>query len=93
MKHLLFVFPLLLCLQLAGQPQNESTLSLSEIMKGEEYVGYLPTNIRWSDDNRFIYFSWNPDGDTLRSIYKVETTSKNIEKLSFEDLKINDFRR
>lgn len=40
-------------------------------MQGEKFVGFLPENIRWSQDNRTIYFSWNPEQDTLRSTYAV----------------------
>ena len=83
--------PLLLCLVLSlkslGQVENLSSLSIDQIMQGEEFVGYLPTSINWSDNSQFIYFSWNPDKDTLRSTYKADIASKNIEKLSFEELR------
>ncbi|HHM21973.1 MAG TPA: S9 family peptidase [Bacteroidetes bacterium] len=40
-------------------------------MQGEKFIGYLPDDIRWSDDSRAVYFSWNPANDTLRTTYKV----------------------
>lgn len=67
--------------------QNQSSLNIDEIMKGEDFVGYLPTNVDWSDDSKTIYFSWNPNQDTIRSTYGVDIKSKQINKLSFEDLK------
>lgn len=67
--------------------QNTSPLTIEQIMKGEDFVGYLPENITWSDDSKEVYFSWNPDADTLRSTYKVDIVSKAIEKLSVEELK------
>jgi dipeptidyl aminopeptidase/acylaminoacyl peptidase len=59
--------------QLAAQPPatNQSTLSIEQIMQGEKFTGYLPEGISWSENSRTIYFSWNPDGDTLRSTWKV----------------------
>ena len=67
--------------------QNQSQLSLDQIMQGEGFVGYLPTNIDWADNSQDIYFSWNPDNDTIRSTYDVNIQSKAIKKLSFEELK------
>ncbi len=69
------------------QSQNQSQLSIDQIMQGEDYVGYLPTDIAWADNSQDIYFSWNPDKDTIRSTYGVNIKSKAIKKLSFDDLK------
>ena len=55
-------------------------------MKGEDFVGALPEDLRWSEDGKSILFSWNPDGDTLRSTYRVNPVSKRISKLSFIEL-------
>jgi len=81
---LLFVFVSTVCF---AQHQNQSQLSLEEIMKGDAFVGYLPTTISWADNSQDIYFSWNPDMDTIRSTYAVNVKSKAIKKLSFEELK------
>ncbi|MEZ4801338.1 MAG: prolyl oligopeptidase family serine peptidase [Gelidibacter sp.] len=70
-----------------SQTENQSSLTIDQIMQGEDFVGYLPENIRWSDDSKAIYFSWNPDKDTIRSTYEVNINSKQIKKRSFEDLK------
>ena len=74
--------PLALCIFLlssaSGQmtslskPVNNSPLDIDSFMQGERFVGYLPEAIRWSLDSKTIYFSWNPDGDTLRSEYKIK---------------------
>jgi dipeptidyl aminopeptidase/acylaminoacyl peptidase len=64
----------LLCLLGSGQAQEAqrvSALSIEQFMQGERFVGYLPEAPRWSEDSRTIYFSWNPDMDTLRQLYKV----------------------
>jgi dipeptidyl aminopeptidase/acylaminoacyl peptidase len=87
MKHFLLFAFLLITFNGLSQAQNQSDLSVDQIMQGEEFVGYLPTRVNWSDDSKQIYFSWNPDGDTLRSTYRADISSRKIQKLSFEELK------
>ena len=87
MKRLLVSVCLLLSFTGFSQVENQSALSVDQIMQGEDFVGYLPTRVNWSDDSQRIYFSWNPDGDTLRSTYQVDISSKKIKKLSFEEQK------
>lgn len=79
----------ILCLFLAftATSQYSSELSIPRIMQGEDFVGYQPEQIQWSVDGKSIYFSWNPDMDTLRSQYEVEISTKQISKLSVEELK------
>ena len=62
----------------AGLAQNQSNLTIDQIMQGEGFVGYLPTSIRWTEDSQNITFLWNPDQDTLRSRYQVNLSDKQI---------------
>ncbi len=71
-----------------AQSNNQSQLTIDQIMQGDDFVGYLPTNIDWSENNKDIYFSWNPDKDTINSTYKVNINSRKIDKASFEQLKL-----
>lgn len=85
MKKTILVLPVFLFFVAVGFAQsveNQSTLSVEQIMQGEKFVGFLPEQISWSDDSRTIYFSWNPDGDTLRSTYSVSVTGGTPQKLS-----------
>ena len=69
---------------------NESPLTIEQIMQGEAFVGYLPEIISWSEDSRTIYFSWNPEGDTLRSTWKINIRNSQPGKpelVSHEELK------
>ncbi|MEO1652539.1 MAG: DPP IV N-terminal domain-containing protein, partial [Bacteroidota bacterium] len=66
---------------------NNSSLEISQIMQGERFVGYLPQNVYWSVDGKFIYFSWNPNQDTLRSLYKVDPNGGSPQKVSTEEQK------
>ncbi len=87
MKHLTFFLFLLTGFLTLAQTDNQSTLSIDQIMQGDSFVGYLPTNIEWADDSKVIYFSWNPDMDTIRSTYETNINTKKIIKRSFQDLK------
>ncbi|MEP6713876.1 MAG: hypothetical protein ABJA37_15725, partial [Ferruginibacter sp.] len=40
--------------------------SIKGIMRGHDLVGRTPTDVRWSADNRWIYFAWNPPGTDPR---------------------------
>lgn len=62
--------------------ERTSDLSIPQIMQGEKFVGYLPENIRWSADSRTVYFSWNPDQDTLRSLYKITLDDRTPQQVS-----------
>lgn len=89
MKQRFLLLPLFILMSAVGvaQHQNQSPLSIDQIMKGEDFVGYLPDRMEWADNSKNIYFSWNPDKDTIRSTYAVDIQSKKIHKLSFEALK------
>lgn len=85
-QHILWLLCLTTSISIA-QSNNQSKLTIDQIMQGEDFVGYSPTRINWSDDSQYINFSWNPDNDTLRSSYKVNIKSKDISKRSFSELK------
>ncbi len=87
MKRLISITLMLLIYQVYAQVENLSSLTIDRIMQGEDFVGYLPNNIRWSEDSKQIYFGWNPEADTLRSTYRVDISSKEISKLSTDELK------
>lgn len=64
---------------------NRSSLDISQIMQGEKFVGFSPSSIRWSEDGKTIYFSWNPNQDTLRSWYKVGMDGVQPQALELEE--------
>ncbi|MDX1941971.1 MAG: prolyl oligopeptidase family serine peptidase [Saprospiraceae bacterium] len=67
---------------------NTSTLTIEQIMKGDDFIGYSPTGISWSEDSKTIYFSWNPEMDTLRSLYKVNIADGKPMKVGIEEQKM-----
>lgn len=64
---------------------NRSKLDIAQIMQGEKFVGFSPNSIRWSEDSQTIYFSWNPEQDTLRSWYKVGMNGEAPQALPLEE--------
>jgi dipeptidyl aminopeptidase/acylaminoacyl peptidase len=67
------------------------SLSIRNIMKAEEHVGRSPTEVRWTDDSRWVYFQWQPGGlewDEGRSLYRVPSTGGEPEKLGDEAARI-----
>ncbi|WP_167619495.1 S9 family peptidase [Maribellus sediminis] len=68
------------------EKNNRSSLSIAQIMQDEaKWIGTSPSDIRWSDSGNKIYFDWNPDQDTLSSLYAYSLTTKKIEKVSLEE--------
>jgi dipeptidyl aminopeptidase/acylaminoacyl peptidase len=86
MKQLLVIISAIATIS-TSSAQNQSALTIDQIMQGEGFVGYLPSSIRWTEDSQNITFTWNPDQDTLRSRYRVNPSDKEITKLSPEELK------
>lgn len=87
MKKAPFILCILSSVILQGQVRNQSALTIDQIMQGEDFVGFLPEKIAWSEDSRLIYFDWNPDMDTLRSTYQVDIGTRETRKLAVEELR------
>ncbi|RYU87917.1 S9 family peptidase [Mucilaginibacter terrigena] len=57
-KNLTLLF---LCIGFAASAQKLEVLTIEKIMRDPKWIGTSPDNIRWSDDSKKIYFTWNPD--------------------------------
>ncbi len=57
-------------------------LSIEQIMQGPDFVGHLPDDIRWSVDSKTVYFTWNPEQEPLRSLYKTDLKGSTPTKVS-----------
>lgn len=62
----------------------QSSLELSEIMKGDDFIGHQPENINWSNDEQFILFDWNPNNEPGNLRYAYDTKSKEIVEVNPE---------
>ncbi|MBI1836330.1 MAG: S9 family peptidase [Flavobacteriia bacterium] len=88
MKFIIVTTILLSPLLLNAQVPNNSKLVLSEIMKGNEFVGFQPENIRWSVDSKFILFDWNPEKNPGNSTYIYSLETKKYQKATLELLNL-----
>lgn len=73
--------------------QNNSSLVLKEIMKGNEFIGNQPDNIRWSVDGSMIYFEWNPTNEPGTSTYSYAVNAKNAQPTKADPTSIFEFDR
>ncbi len=70
---------------------NKSVLSIQEIMKGNEYIGNQPENIRWSADGQHIFFDWNPTNEPGNSIYQVNLSTMNQAAQKADLTHVNEY--
>ena len=52
--------------QIDAQTVGPFDFSIKNIMRGPELYGRQPENVRWSSDNRWIYFTWLEPGSDWR---------------------------
>jgi hypothetical protein len=75
MRRVLFVLaPFLVGVPVAAQQnpaaQSRFDFSIKNIMRGPELYGRQPTDIRWSADTKWIYFTWLEPGTDWRESVK-----------------------
>ncbi|MDP9349614.1 MAG: hypothetical protein M3P24_10835, partial [Gemmatimonadota bacterium] len=58
-------------------------LSVASIMRGEGLVGRSPSEVRWSEDSRWVYFRWrSPEAkDTATHVYRLGVQGRAPELL------------
>ncbi len=59
-------------------------LTIREIMRGPELVGEAPSQVAWTDDSRWIYFTWKPGGQGWsdpRSLYRIPAQGGEPERI------------
>lgn len=61
---------------------NKSMLKLSEIMKGDEFIGHQPENIRWTIDSKYIVFDWNKYNQPGNSTYAYNVSTNAIDSVT-----------
>lgn len=91
MKKLLFLFLSIhaLCAFAQIERNNQSALTIEQIMQDPaQWIGTSPTGVEWSDNSDKIYFDWNPEKDTLASLYAYSLKGKKIEKVSPEEKEV-----
>ncbi len=88
MKKILLLF---ICIFCSTFFQAQS-LKLDEIMKGNDFIGNLPENERWSLDGSTVYFDWNPTKEWGNSTYYWKKGMKAPQKASKEEARFSKIR-
>jgi dipeptidyl aminopeptidase/acylaminoacyl peptidase len=67
------------------QKNNKSTLTIEQIMQNpDKWIGTAPSGIFWDEKGEKIYFNWNPEMDTLSSLYSYSIKTKETKKVPVE---------
>src|SRR5687768_16015607 len=76
---------------LVAQPAPKSdgkfALTVDNIMRGPDLVGYVPDALRWSADSQKLYFDWRKPGEDEVSTYWVGRDGGTPAKLTDEQKK------
>ncbi len=67
-----------------------SPLTVEKIMRDPKWMGTSPSNYRWSDNSRFLYFDWNPEGKDKSQVYRLDVASKKYELSSDSLAKLDE---
>ena len=70
------------------QPAKPFELTVDSIMRGPDLVGYPPTGVYWSQDNRRVFFRWKRPGEPRLkepSLYVVNSDGTGLRKLTDEE--------
>ena len=94
-RKLIFILPIMavvLVFQTPGAPaQPGFALTIDNIMRGPGLVGYEPSEVRWSGDNRQIGFAWKQASDPIGQpldTYVVDRDGSGLRKLSDEEARL-----
>jgi dipeptidyl aminopeptidase/acylaminoacyl peptidase len=60
--------------------QQSTPLTVEKIMQDQKWIGIPPSNYRWSDDSKSVYFDWNPDNKPKGALYSVNVSNKKVVK-------------
>jgi dipeptidyl aminopeptidase/acylaminoacyl peptidase len=83
--RILFLFLVLSLSSFAQNTNSAQEIVLKEIMKGHDFVGYLPESANWSQDGKKILFDWNPEGNLGNSRYFFDLTKSLSNYTKIED--------
>jgi len=58
------------------------TLTIEKIMRDPKWIGVSPSNIRWANDSKKIYFKWDDDASGDTRLYSVNPADNRVQKVS-----------
>ena len=73
------------------KPENPKfALTIDNIMRGTDLVGYEPRSVRWSPDGQYLYFQWKQAGEPREKdfdTYIANRDGSGLRKLTDEEAK------
>jgi dipeptidyl aminopeptidase/acylaminoacyl peptidase len=67
--------------------QKLGTLSVEKIMRDPKWIGTSPSNIRWSDDSKKIFFNWNHENADRDQLFTITPANLKPEQVSIDEQK------
>lgn len=55
-----------------GGMQKTDTLSVEKIMQDPKWMGVSPDRLKWAEDSRTLFFSWNPELKEREETYQIQ---------------------
>lgn len=83
MKKIFTLFLLSACTGAFAQKLEK--LTVEKIMRDPKWIGTAPSNIRWSDDGKKVYFDWNPENADRAATYVITTADLKPQKVSRQE--------
>ena len=78
------LFYLFLAFPSALFAQDLGSLSVEKIMRDPKWMGVSPSNIKWDENSKNIYFNWNPEKLEDDVLYQISTDLTKPQKVSEE---------
>jgi dipeptidyl aminopeptidase/acylaminoacyl peptidase len=78
---------LLLTISASALAQKLETLTVEKIMRDPKWIGISPSNIRWSDDSKKVYFDWNPNNADRDELFSITPADIKPVKVSIVEQK------
>ncbi|MES1159366.1 MAG: DPP IV N-terminal domain-containing protein, partial [Bacteroidota bacterium] len=67
---------------LTGRSQTPR-LTVEKIMQDPKWIGTSPSDPYWSQDGKYLFFSWNPDKTLSDSLYYITNEDRHPQKASY----------
>ena len=67
--------------------QQFEKLTIEKIMSDPKWMGTAPDGVRWSDDSKKVYFTWNPENADRASLYSITTGNTKPLKTGIDERK------
>ncbi len=79
MHKIYLIFSLSIFVFIGVSNAQLAPLTVEKIMRDPKWMGVSPSNYRWSDNSKYLYFDWNPDGKDKADVYRLDVTTKKYE--------------